>query len=215
MLQDFVPRGLPFLDAVILRNSRQSLVAEKAGSWQSISVTQSTSIYFSALCSIFFPVSFLRLSWTTLSRWCSNLIPEALQVEDHEAINSEFLGRCPPDWPKLVLVEWRWHFFQVIARILVRYRLVSHCKTRDNWVPCLGMNFMRRWRTVCDHVDGIYSCDAINVRGWSTSSDNSLSVNLHSIGECYMMNQVSSAMIATLGFIMSTVCPNGACSNYR
>ena len=74
---------------------------------------------------------------------------------------------------------------------------------------------MRRWRTVCTHVNGKDSCDAINVCGWSTSSDNSLSVNLFSIGACYMMNQVSSVMIATFGFTMSTVCPNGACLNYR
>jgi len=59
-------------------------------------------------------------------------------------------------------------------------------------------------RTVRTHVSGIDSCDAINVRGWNTSSDNSLSVNLLSIGECSMMNRVSSAMIATLSFTMNT-----------
>jgi len=49
MLQEFVPGGLPFLDAVILRNSPQSLVAEKAGSWQSISVTKHEYLFLSSL----------------------------------------------------------------------------------------------------------------------------------------------------------------------
>jgi len=54
MLQNFVPR---VLDAVILRNSRQSLVAEKADSWQSISVTKHEYLFLSSPFHFFRSVS--------------------------------------------------------------------------------------------------------------------------------------------------------------
>ena len=75
----------------------QSLVAEKGG-FLAIHFCHKARVSISQLSVPFFSRSISSDSVeTTLTRWYSNLIPEALQIEDHWAIKFEFLGRCPLD----------------------------------------------------------------------------------------------------------------------
>lgn len=97
MLQEFVPGGLPFLDAVILRNSPSVPCCRKRRVLGNPFLSQSTSIYFSALCSIFFPVNFLRLSWNN---------PDSMVFQPHSGSSSDrrslghkiWISRKMPSW---------------------------------------------------------------------------------------------------------------------